>query len=213
MKKQNTEIHYTINLIENKEVIMDITAQKNEFLYKSISDIQSTIRAVDSKISFLLVILLVFTTKLNAVFTVLRFFWNFNNSSFHILFIIISIFFLASWSLAILLALRTLIAINSPESKITGNKCKSVFYPASLFLIRWRYVFFCCESKSDRSLKEYLGDLPKKVDEITQQLALEQIKLTYIVQYKIKQSKVAFYMTLVWLFLGGLLYTFYNFLN
>ena len=188
---------------------MDIEEKKNEFLYNSITDFQSTIRAIDIKMSFLLVILLIFISKINTINTIIISLVCLNGKIENITYLIIGILFTMFWGIAFISALRVLIPISNPCEHITGGELEGYFYPAFLYKIKWLYAIFYSEAKSSKSIDEYVNMLPKNQDEITKQLAFEQMKLLYILEFKLKRSKLAFYFTTVWVFLGCVIWICY----
>ena len=114
--------------------INEIFVNQSKFLYESISDIRSTIRAIDVKVSFILVILFIPFAKINAINETINSLFQSKTSCFStFITVFLILVFFACWGIAVLAALRTIISIDNPASHIDGKLQESTFYPAFLF--------------------------------------------------------------------------------
>lgn len=180
-----------------------MTEKKMNFFYNSIIDLQGTIRAIDTKLGLLLIILVFPISNLSKIYQSIDLLSNNVNSTIGLLiFILIIIVFVFSWLLAFLAAFIALIAIDEPSKHINNDKKASGnFHLSGMFKLTYKDVFKNRKSiRSIRSLSGYFEDL-SKIDELTE-LVFEQMKLSYIKDIKIKRQKWAYWLSLIWLISG-----------
>ena len=179
-----------------------------EFLYQSITDIQSTIRAIDTKVTAFLAILIIPLTISNEILS--RFDSFLSKDNLHIF---LGVLYGFSWLLAILLAFRTLISISNPTPHIKDNHLASTtgkFYDPSLFSFDFfDYFINTPKTKSALSPTDQLSQLPptpassggSNQDIIINELNFEKMKLTFIRDIKMYRSKACINITFFWFIL------------
>jgi len=177
-----------------------------QYLYSSLSDIQSTIRAVDTKVSYLLVILFIPLTKLNAIYTHIKALLLHESKGISIISGVLAFLFCLAWIISIWCALRAIIAIDNPKHHIDGDKPESKFYPADLFNHGFWSVMGIVKEKSTIQFNRHYTEIPTDLEEISKQLTFEQMKAIYIATIKISRSKYAYYTTIAWVATGGILW-------
>lgn len=177
-----------------------------DYLYASISDIQSTIRALDTKVSYLLVILFIPLTKLPSIYNALRGLLTHSSQVLTIASILLSIAFSLSWIIGLWCALRTIIAIDDPRQHIDGDRPESQFYPAQLFDHGFWTAMGFKRSESKKQFGIHYSSIPSDPDEIAKQLTLEQMKTMYIASLKLERSRNAYKYAVTWVMLGGVLW-------
>lgn len=181
--------------------------RKLEFLYQSIGDTRSTIRALDVKASFLLVVILIPVNKLWAIYSKIRDLrLSDSNSDTATFILIVGLFFTLAWALALWSTLRTLMGIYDPHPHIDGDLPKNYFFPFQLFSFGPLNVLFGGDARSDVQFSDYVKSIPEDDSRISQQLASEQVKLIYIAKLKSKRCQLAYWATLCWMVSGGILW-------
>lgn len=180
--------------------------RKLEYLYASLSDIQSTIRAIDTKVSYLLVILFIPLTKLRSIYVTLRGLLTLDAPFLSFVSGLLSIAFTSVWIIGLWCALRTIIAIDDPRQHIDGDRPESQFYPAHLFDHGFWAIMGITRSKSKKQFNSHYASLPSETDEIAKQLTLEQMKTMYIASIKLKRSRKAYHFAIAWVVIGGVLW-------
>lgn len=180
-----------------------------DFLYQSISDTQGTIRAIDTKLSIIIAILsLPFTTigKIcNRFYRIPELYQQYPQKA--LAYTMFTVFGLL-WLMAFVISFRGLIGIDNPSLHIKkSNNIKGIFFNGDLY--RCKFVDAFTNSKkvlSIRTLNQQIGMLPTTKKELVNELAYEQMKLTYIRHMKQLRHNWAYQMTFYWLILGFLIY-------
>lgn len=180
--------------------------RKLEYLYASLSDIQSTIRAIDTKVSYLLVILFIPLTKLRSIYITLRGLLTHDAPFLSFVSGLLSFIFISVWIIGLWCALRTIIAIDDPRRHIDGDRPESQFYPAHLFHHGFWSTMGITRSSSTVQFNSHYASIPSETDEIAKQLTLEQMKTMYIASIKLKRSRKAYFMAIAWVVIGGVLW-------
>ena len=175
---------------------------RSQFLYESIRDIQSTIRALDVKTNYLMVMLIIPIVKLASIFSICHYLWN---ASF-VIFVIPVTCFCLSWMLAITSAFRALVAIGNPVTHIAGVPPRGYFYAGRLFSLKWVDVFFNRPNLSKFDFRQHLADAPQLDSDIIKELVFEQMKLVFIRDIKMLRSRTAYFFTTIWILFGGILW-------
>ncbi|MDA3926401.1 MAG: hypothetical protein PF904_17060 [Kiritimatiellae bacterium] len=179
---------------------------KLQYLYSSLGDLQSTIRAVDAKVSYLLVILFVPLTKLSAIYAKLTQMFTSGALWLAIVAGILAFLFTLAWLVGFWCALRTIIAIEDPKQHIDGDRPDSMFYPAGLFSHKFWDIMGATKTRSVIQFSKHYSCIPENADEIAKHLTLEQMKAMYIASIKIKRSVFAYHAAILWVILGGVLW-------
>ncbi len=186
------------------------TNDKANFVYQSISDIQGTIRAIDTKLYVIIVILSIPFSTIGKIVTKLslipKFFSPFIMECFaYVLFC----FFGLLWLISFIISFKGIIGIDNPFCHISGDNhhLKGTFYNGGLFE---RYFIDSLLNRtrvqSSRNINEQINILPNTKEKLIIELASEQIKLSYIRDMKQLRHYWSFRLTFYWLLLGFCLY-------
>ena len=184
----------------------DMNEQKVNFQYNSLIDIQNTIRSIDIKISFLLLIILFPLSNLESfIKTMINLYPT--NLCYKILYFCYFFLFSLSWVLSFICSIKSLVAIDNPTNHIIDNKkYKGLFYIPNLYSINFFDSIMNRDSiKSLSSIENENKKLPEDFSELSKELTFEQMKLAYIRDIKIIRQKWAFNFALFWILLGALL--------
>jgi hypothetical protein len=178
-----------------------------EFLYASIEDVQGTIRAIDTKMAALMVILIIPLSQLGDIVQKIRGLLAQTQNSMQPAVWVLSAVCIVSWLLSIVVTLLALLGIDSPFAHVrfggeTENP-KGAFYAGNVFTFEPKHVFNPAEIRSSRTLLDHVADLPASHDALVKELAFEQMKLAYVRGLKMIRQKYAFLCALVWLCTGG----------
>lgn len=180
--------------------------ERNEFLYASISELQSIIQSLDTKTSFLFILLLVPLSKMEGIYETLSGLIAAQDGVLQCIILALFAFFSLCWILAFAFALRTLLVIEDPAKHVDGDTPESCFYPSHLFDIsHWQALFFP-RSPSTTSFRDYYSRVPAEPGDISEHLAFEQTKMMYIVSVKTKRSRLSYCFTILWIITGVLLW-------
>ena len=182
-----------------------------DFLLASIADIQGTIRAIDAKLSVLLVLLLVALNNLAGIHRTL-------SSAAAALPVeeclarlvvcsTIAVFAL-SWGLSLLFVFKGLIGIHNPQERVKGKRPRGTFYAAGTYKITLLNLLFPFWVKSRLSLQEAITNLPKDQTSLVEELTYEQLKLAFIRDTKMRAQSCAFRCALLWIVAGACLWGF-----
>jgi len=184
------------------------------YFYSSITDIQSTIRVIDTKVAVVIGVLVLPFTNLGKIY--LNFAQLYNNtycgSRQWMLWLLISIFFL-SWLLAFIASVRAIMSIHNPVLHVKyENIPGGTFYNGNQFKPNLIDVYFTRKIKSKCKLEDYVSLTPKSIDEIKTELCFEQMKLAYIRDIKSIRLKWSYIFLVFWLssgFLSRILYLYH----
>ncbi len=177
--------------------------RKLEYLYASLSDLQSTIRAVDTKVSYLLVILFIPFTRLDAIYSKIKSLLLHDSKWLPVVAGILAFWFVVVWIIGFWCAFKSIIAIDDPKHHIDGDRPKSMFFPAHLFSHSfWNTIGFV-KSTSMVQFKQHYDEIPAEPEVIAKHLTLEQMKTMYIASIKLKRSVMAYHFAILWVILGG----------
>ena len=172
--------------------------QKLNFLYGSISDIQSTIRAVDVKAGFLFVVIFIPVGSLSDIVVVFKSMSMLSQS-----FLALSLLVAALWVLSVYVLFKTVVAISNPADHVKGTVPHGSFYGADQYSLKSIDYLFNFPIKSNFSLSEEVAKLPGTENKLVEELVFEKMKIIYIRDIKIKRLSLCFRLVLSWLLLGG----------
>jgi hypothetical protein len=173
-----------------------------KFLLAAIADCQGTIRALDTKINYLVVILIIPLTKLGSIErTCVRLLSGVGAS--HYVMVGLVLVFCAAWLAAAYFAYFGLVAIDNPEGHINSNGGTGVFYSGDLFEVKFLDRLLNRNITSERSLAGQVDLLPSNDTLIIKELAFEQMKVGYIRAIKLKRARAAYNACAVWVCTGG----------
>ncbi|HIF9289535.1 TPA: hypothetical protein ACX6Q0_001509 [Photobacterium damselae] len=173
-----------------------------EFLYQSISDTQSTIRAIDVKLGFLFVVVflpVVAIPKIYEVYQQIKIVFIYNLLSYILIII---------WGLSLFFLYKALVSIRNPRSVIK-NICgddNCPFYNGDLFSFKLVDVFFNFPIAANRNIDQKCSLLPNSQDEMISSLMIENVKIAYIRDLKIKRSTWCMFCTFLCVWLGSLIW-------
>lgn len=176
-----------------------------EFLYASIEDIQNIIRAVDTKVGFLLVFTGIPINSLGKIYSALSSLYKtYDVLIWKLTFFIYVGLFLLAWFLSFFSAFKALVSIHNPAAHIkSASTNKGTFFRGGLFKHRLIDIFRARSSlKSTLKVDEVVISQPQNVDQLISELVFEQMKLAYIRDMKIFRQNWAYHFALIWLFLG-----------
>lgn len=182
------------------------------FLYASIVDIQNTIKAVDTKIGFLIVAIGIPVGALGKIFNVLNVLHGQANSRLTIIlfWVFIAVFSLA-WLSSFVAALMALISISNPRTHVKEPpENGGSYFRGGLFDFKFidtfinRGWFKRNGPMSNCTVDDIIKVLPREKTDIIQELAFEQMKLAYIRDTKIFRQNAAYVSAAIWLSLGFL---------
>jgi hypothetical protein len=182
---------------------------RKEFLIASIADIQSTIRAIDTKLISILVILLIPITTVGKVALYIHHFLISNPPIYlHIIMVFTLILFVLFWLLSLFAVLNGISSIDNPSEHLCDLNCsKGTFYNGGLYPVKLIDAFFNRKDlKSIVALNEQIIILPQNENDAVKELLLEQHKLAYIRDIKIIRQKVGFKLLIYFLLLGFFLW-------
>lgn len=161
------------------------------FLYASISDTQDTIRALDTKANYMLVVLTLPILKLDGLFHMAGALL----SDFSVWTLAIRLYmlllFVSMWALAFVLAFRTIAAKNNPQQMVEGYHPLNAFYCTAIFS-EWKPSSFIMHQNIS----------PVRAIDIRAELLYEQMKLTFIRKEKLDCCHRLYGLTRGWLVLG-----------
>jgi hypothetical protein len=183
-----------------------------EFLVASVSDIQNIIKAVDTKVGFLLVFLGIPVSGLSKIFNVFSALFVCYEFGWWKFFVLVYIFlFILCWCLSFLTAIRVLTSIHNPNAHIKdAPENHGSFFVGGLFRMSYKELFITRKDlKSQISFVEFAQKSPQNKEQVISELIFEQMKLAYIRDIKIFRQNWAFLFTLIWLcvgFVGQMIY-------
>ena len=189
-----------------------IDDSKITFLYAAISDLQSTIRAVDTKLTvFCVLLFLPFTNidKILPVYTCL--FDASDNSCMWFLKLLVVSLSLIFWTISILSAIFGLSAIDNPFKKVTQmSNANGCFYRGGLIQLGLLQAILPFNNKMiSLTLENALQNLPESHADMIKELQFEQLKMVYIRELKFARLKYSIRFGLIWI-LTITLFAIYN---
>ncbi len=175
------------------------------FMRDSILDIQSTIRALDTKVAALLVVLLAPLSNLGKIINHVDNYLIKYPDNWHL---VVVMFFAVSWALALIASIRVISAIDNPAGHIiNADEYSGVYYSGGLFNPSIIDVFFNSSTlKASRDVESHLAIFPNDETSVKQELAFEQLKLVYIRDIKLVRFKFSLHAIYVWMTLGLFIY-------
>jgi hypothetical protein len=187
------------------------------FLYASIEDIQSTIRAIDTKLGLLLIVIVIPISENEMLYNKIK--ATFLNETvdlkLKILSLVIMIVFYLFWALAFFTTFKGIMTVQNPRKHIKKNlkfekSLSGSFYRKHLYKFNFLNLIFTGLNKSGfKNLEELYENLPKNNDLIIKELLFEQTKLAYVRDIKTLRQAFAFRFTFVWVILIFVIYMFY----
>jgi hypothetical protein len=183
-----------------------ITKERTEFLYAAIADAQGVIRATDSKIGLILVILAIPMTKLGTIYAKCVALLDAENRCLAEVSTVLVVIFACLWVLSFFTAMKAIIAIDNPSRHIDGAKPNGIFYSGTLFIPTFLDAFLNRPIMAKRQLQDQADDLPSTLEALNHELIFEHAKLVYIRSIKLNRMEYAFIFGITWIFVGGVLW-------
>ena len=182
-----------------------IMNDKISFLYASISDVQSTIRAIDTKIGILILFIFFPLTNITKVFTQTDNIININPSWY--IYLTVMIFFF-SWAASTIISIRAISAVDNPSDHIiNSNEYSGVFYSGHLYEPEITdAIFNRIVLKATKDVTGHFNSIPDDINMIAKELTFEQMKLIYIRDIKLNRLKWSLNFTYIWLVFGLIVY-------
>lgn len=179
--------------------------KKIEFIYDSIHDIQSTIRAIDTKIATLLIVTGIPLANLEKIINYLG---KFLYKVAPVLGYTLIFFLVLSWILSFAAALRAISAIDNPlKHIINSERFKGVYYSGNLYKTGFLDVFFNRDVlKTSKNVDDHYQDFPEQDIDIVKELIFEQMKLAYIRDIKICRFNFSIKATYFWFVISLIIY-------
>ncbi len=199
--------HDSHNPQENKKEIYE---NVSSFLYHSISDMQSTIRSIDTKLGFILILNIIPITNIDKIYSCISQVMNTADlCALKILTILIMILCAIHWLLACICTYRGITSIDNPKTHVSRahGHAEGSYYTGGLFSLNFVDAFFNKSSiTSKKTFSEYRKDIPESNDQTLNELAFDKMKLVYIRDMKLNRQKWAFRLTAYWVMLGFITY-------
>lgn len=187
---------------------IEMEERKVEFLYQSISDSQGTIRALDVKLGFFFVVIFLPLVALKEIMDIYK---VIEGVCYYFIPSLISVL---AWVTSFLSLFFSALSIGNPMNKIDtsiddlSEDTKSAFYNGNIFQLNILSLVNSRLVKVRKNLREKTSSLPSDMSKLIYVLSLESMKLSYIREVKIYRINICMYATLVWIFLGSLIWVF-----
>lgn len=185
---------------------IEMEERKVEFLYQSISDSQGTIRALDVKLGFFFVVIFLPLVALKEIMDIYK---TIEGVCYYFIPSLISVL---AWVTSFLSLFFSALSIGNPMNKIDtsiddlSEDTKSAFYNGNIFQLNILSLVNSRLVKVRKNLREKTSSLPSDMSKLIYVLSLESMKLSYIREVKIYRINICMYATLVWIFLGSLIW-------
>lgn len=177
--------------------------RKINFIYQAISDTQSTIRAIDAKIGFLMVIIFipfVSIKEITAFYKIL---------APESLIVAIAMWVIAViWASTVFILFRALWSIKNPGKSVTGAEGLGAFFHSANYEMSAIDCLFNFPIKSKNSLQKAILSISTDDEWIIKELVFEKMKLEYIRDIKMRRCSVSAVLILIWVSLGTAIYIF-----
>ena len=182
---------------------------KINFLSISINDTQSIIKALDTKMGFLIALLSLPFTNLHKIISHLYLFVQCGSTNATIVWsYVIIIIFTLLWLLAFYISVRGILAIGNPSNNVNNDlSANGSFYSGYLF--RYSLKDGLIHNRSNiatKKLSEQIKLIPEAEENIIIELTYEQMKLAYIRDVKIHRLHSSFWILVYWLLTGFIIY-------
>jgi hypothetical protein len=171
------------------------------FIQSAMKDVQATIRAIDTKVAALLVLLLLPFAKIDRIFAHID---RLHCSQPKYLFLPLSIAFLGAWLISLISLVRAIGALDNPASHIpNSHKQKGTYYGGGIFNFCILDAFINRKSvKAHRDAAAFLKDIPQSVEDIELELVYDFMKTVYIRDLKANRLRWGMRVAGIWLLLG-----------
>lgn len=172
---------------------------QREFLYSSIQDTVSTLRAIDTKLHIVLGIFLIPLAVVDKLIAAVHYWctlWNWKvfcgmlqgTTS------VVAVVTMVAWGVGVWISLRGIIALGNPIDAVTvdGNTPKGSFY----FVGKLKGWFR--PKLKEHSLEVHMSTLPDGDSATIRELAYEQMKLGFIRDVKMRRHRISAFIAVGW---------------
>uniref|UniRef100_UPI004056B4CB hypothetical protein n=1 Tax=Candidatus Electronema sp. TaxID=2698783 RepID=UPI004056B4CB len=184
---------------------MDNDNKTFDFLVFAISDIQSTIRAIDAKVGILIVLIMIPIANLSKIYLACKDFLLKSVLCHSLNIFIVSAFSLV-WIVSFFCLMRVLFPKNNPKDRIGGKTPSGLFFLGSYFELDIFDCLFGTKKTSSLTFHQHLKRIQGKSGNFIDELAFEQMKLAYILNNKLKLYRWGAALAVIWAALGGLIW-------
>ena len=180
------------------------------FMYHSINDMQATIRSIDTKLGFILILNIIPIANVGKIYSGIFQILSMDDGCIIQFFkAIIVVMCAILWLLACVCTYKGIAAIDDPKSHVRSlnEQAKGTFYSGGLYDRNFIDAVFNRSSVvSKKAFAEYCKDMPATDDQILKELTFDKMKLAYIRDTKLIRQKWAFRFTAYWVVLGLIIY-------
>ncbi|WIN05610.1 MULTISPECIES: hypothetical protein [Pseudomonas] len=177
--------------------------RKITFCYQAITDIQTTIRAIDTKIGFLMVAIFIPTAGVKEISSVYR-----ATAAHSDCLAILMWITAAAWAVTLIVLFRALWSVKNPAANVTGSDAHGVFFHSANYKMGPAACFFNYPVKSKISLQEAITRIPSDEQGLIKELVFEKMKLEYIRDIKMRRCSMSSVLTLFWMATGVGIYAY-----
>ena len=187
-----------------------MSEEKSEFILAAIEATQDTIRAIDQKIGFLLIFLVLPIADISGMTEAFGLSSDATDlgGSLVRLHNLLMLVFIATWAVAFMISMRCITAIENPSDYVDkegGN------HLGSFFSAGW-YKFKLCNAifqphklLEPPKLSVQIARYPGSYEEMVRELAFEHLKLCFIRDAKLYRQRIAMGAAVTWVLAGALL--------
>ena len=179
---------------------------QSRFLITAIQDAGTVIRAIDTKVAGLFVVLSIPVAKLPQITDACQQLVFRQTPPLSSVAALCVALFAGCWVLSFFCALRTLLVVDNPAEHITGARPSGVYYGAGLFKISCWDALIPRRRKVPVDFDAYFATLPASDVGARRELAFELMKLVFIRTIKMKRSSVTYMLVYAWAALGGVIW-------
>ena len=177
--------------------------RKVNFCYQAITDIQATIRAIDAKIGFLMVVIFIPIAAIKEILSI------YSSIAAHSQCLMLLMWLIATvWAATIIVLFRALWSIKNPGDSVAENDATGVFFNSAHYKMSAIDCIFNFPIKSDIDLKTAINNIPEDDADLLKELVFEKMKLEYIRDIKMRRCSVSSVLILFWVASGVSLYIF-----
>ncbi|MCI5165817.1 MAG: hypothetical protein D3903_06905 [Candidatus Electrothrix sp. GM3_4] len=176
-----------------------------DFLVFAITDIQLTIRAIDTKVGLLTALIMIPLANLSKIYNSCTVFFS-NPFLYSTLNVFIIILFSLAWIFSFLCLFRVLFPKNNPTEKISGHAPAGLFFLGNYFKLNIFDCFLGTKKTSCLTFEQHLEKIHEKSGDFIDELTFEQMKLVYILNTKLKLYRWGAALAIIWAALGGLIW-------
>jgi hypothetical protein len=179
---------------------------QSRFLLTAIQEAAAVIRAIDTKVAGLFVVLFLPIAKLPQIAAVCREVVMSLSAPFSWLAATAVVAFVICWVMSFFCALRTLLVVDNPSNYVGGTRPSGVYYSGGLFKVSAWDAIVAGRAGTRVDFDQFFESLPKDDLSARRELAFELMKLVFIRTIKIKRASLTYILVYGWVTLGGLIW-------